>query len=227
MRHALRNFHAALSRDLAPRTRLAVALLVLPLLLSFVLPLWRISLDAPQYPQGLTVDIFPHELVGGHDGADINEINILNHYIGMRHITRSELRDLDWLPFAIGGLALLALRVAAVGNVRSLVDIAVLTSYFCAFAMGRFVYTLYRYGHELSPDAPFKVPGFTPGLFGTKQVANFTTHSFPQGGAVGLLVFAGGLAVLALVALRSRAAGPEAGAQPGAPRQVEASLASA
>lgn len=210
MKTVIRNFYETLTYPLSPRARIVIALLVIPLLLAFVFPLWRISMEAPQYPLGLSMDIYPHTVVGGHDGADIKEINILNHYIGMRPIDRAQLTDLDWLPFAIGGLALLALRCAAIGNVRSLIDLFVLTSYFCAFAMGRFVYKLYTYGHVLDPDAPVKVPGFTPALFGTKQIANFTTHSFPQLGAIGILVFALGLAFLSVAQFvrRRRAAEP-------------------
>jgi hypothetical protein len=207
MNDILRNFYEALESPLTVRARAIIALLVIPLLLSFVLPLWRISMEAPQYPNGLSMDIYPQTVVGGHDGADISEINILNHYIGMRPIDRTQLTDLDWLPFAIGGLALLALRCAAIGKVRSLVDLFVLTTYFCAFAMGRFVYKLSAYGHDLNPDAPIKVQGFTPALFGTKQIANFTTHSWPQLGSVGIFCFFAGLAAIAIAQFwrRSRA----------------------
>ena len=58
-------------------------LLALPLLLSFLFPLWRISMKAPQYPDGLYMDIWSYQLTGGNDGHDIVEINTLNHYIGM------------------------------------------------------------------------------------------------------------------------------------------------
>ncbi len=198
MNKAIRDFYEFLGRPIYPQARLALALLVIPLVLSFWQPLWKISMEAPQYPQGLSMEIYPHTIEGGHDGSDIHEINILNHYIGMRKIDRAELSDLDWLPFALGGLVLFTLRVAAIGNVRSLVDLMVLTLYFCVFAMARFVYKLYSYGHNLDPDAPVKVPGFTPALFGTKQIANFRTHSFPQLGAVFIVVFAAGIVAVVL-----------------------------
>lgn len=201
MRNAAHDFYEFLGRPIYPTARLALALLVIPLVLSFSQPLWKISMEAPQYPQGLSMEIYPHTIVGGHDGSDIHEINILNHYIGMRKIDRAELSDLDWLPFAIGGLVLITLRVAAIGNVRSLVDLAVLTLYFGGFAMARFVYKLHTYGHELDPDAPVKVPGFTPALFGTKQIANFTTRSFPQLGAVFIGLFAAGVVAVVIVHL--------------------------
>lgn len=92
---------------------------------------------APQYPKGLWLDIFSWKLVGGHEGRDLDEINILNHYIGMKRIDRyDELVDLNWLPIAYGGLALLLLRAALLGSVRTLVDMTVLSTYVCTFALG-------------------------------------------------------------------------------------------
>jgi hypothetical protein len=56
--------------------------------------------------------------------------------------------------------------------------------------MVRFVYKLYVFGHNLDPSAPVTVKPFTPAIFGAKQIANFTTHSYPQMGSilVGLFV---------------------------------------
>ena len=197
-RNALRSVYELLDEPLRGRERIVLALLVTFLLASFLLPLWRISMFAPQYPQGLTIDIYPHAVVGGQGDADIAEINILNHYIGMHKIDRAHLTDLGWLPFAIGGLVVLTWRVAAVGNMRSLIDLCVITFYVGAFAFARFVYMLYTYGHELDPAAPIKVPGFTPTLFGTKEIANFTTYSYPQLGAIGLSLFAVGAVAVAI-----------------------------
>jgi copper chaperone NosL len=155
----------------------------------------------PQYPAGLTLDIYAHRLESGNDGNDLREINILNHYIGMRKIDRADLQDLDWLPFGFGFLALLVLRVAAIGNVRTLLDLTALTMYFSAFAFGRFVYKLYSYGHQLSPDAPVKIPPFTPAILGTKEVGNFTTTAGPGTGAYLVGVFVVGLVAIALTHL--------------------------
>lgn len=192
----LTQFYEFLQRPLFARARLLLALLVVPLALSFTAPLWRIQMRAPQYPEGLAMDIYAYQLVGGHEGEDLQEINTLNHYIGMHHIDRAAMSDLDWIPFALGALLILALRVAAIGNVRSLVDLCVVTAYVSAFAFGRFAYRLYVFGHDLAPDAPVKVKPFMPVLLGSKQVANFTTESFPLLGSLYL-----GLFVLGVVAL--------------------------
>ena len=190
----LDRLYEALRAPLAPRARVALALLVLPLVGALLLPLWEISMTAPQYPDGLTLQIFAHTIRG-----DINEINTLNHYIGMAAIDRAALSDLDWLPLMLGALALFALRCAAVGTLTSALDLLVLFTYFGAFSSARFVYKLWVFGHHLDPAAPFKMEPFTPAIVGSKVIANFTTHSWPASGSLLLAVF--GTGVLAVFAL--------------------------
>lgn len=192
----LSRFFEFLDRPLFGWSRIVLAILVIPLLLAFGEPLWKISMRAPQYPDGLWMDIYMHKVEGGNNGQHIKEINTLNHYIGMHKIDRGELADLDWIPFAVGLLVVLALRCAAIGNVRALIDLAVMTGYITVFAFGRFVYKLYAFGHNLDPTAPLKIKPFTPAIFGTKQVANFTTTSTPQLGSALVGIFATGVIVL-------------------------------
>ena len=189
-------FYAYLDTPIRLSVRFALAALIVPLLLSYVTPMWRISMYAPQYPKGLYLDIFSYKLEAGNEGQHLQEINTLNHYIGMKHLDRAEMSDLDWLPFGFGALALLALRVAAIGTTRSLIDLTVVNLYVCSFAFARFIYRLYLYGHELAPDAPVKVEPFTPAIFGTKQIANFTTHSYPAIGGGMIFVYAAGVTLL-------------------------------
>lgn len=183
--------------------RWLLLVLVLPLVASYFHPMWTIRMEAPQYPDGLVVEIYSHKLEAGNEGHDIQEINTLNHYIGMRPITREELRDLDWMPFAIGALILMALRVAAIGDVRSLIDLAVANLYVAGVAFGRFVHTLYGFGHDLDPRAPVTIEPFTPAIIGSKQVANFLTHSLPAAGGWMLVAFTAGVWVILLAHLVS------------------------
>lgn len=192
----LTGFYAFLDQPLRLGSRIALALLLVPLVAHFFYPMWRISMTAPQYPQGLSVDIYSYALVGGHEGRDIFEINELNHYIGMATIDRAQLADLDWLPFAFGFLVLIGLRVAAIGNVRALVDFVTLSIYLGAFSMGRFYYKMYTLGHTLDPKAAFDVEPFTPAIFGTKQVANFLTRSYPQTGTALITVSLAGFSLV-------------------------------
>jgi hypothetical protein len=199
-------------------SRIALVLLVLPLALSFTQPLWRITLHAPQYPSGLHMDVYAYRLDGGHDGHDVEEINELNHYIGMHRIDRTSFADLDWLPFALGFMGILALRTAAIGNVRMLVDLLVITIYITAFAFTRFVYQLYTFGHNLDRHAAVTIAPFMPVVIGKKQIANFTTQSWPHWGTALMGTFATGLLLLTAWHLWAgyRAAWGTAAGSPGA-----------
>jgi hypothetical protein len=198
MRPALAKFYEFLDRPLFGWGRIALAVLVIPLILAFTAPLWKISMKAPQYPKGLSMEIYAHKLEGGHEGRDIPEINTLNHYIGMHKIDRAELSELDWIPFALLALALLTLRCAAIGNVRALVDLLVVAGFVATYSLGRFVYKLYVFGHNLDPKAPLKVEPFTPAIFGEKQIANFHTEAYPQLGSYYIAIFLVGLTAITI-----------------------------
>ncbi len=187
------SFADYLDTPLRFRSRIFLALLVVPLLFSLALPLWRISMTAPQYPKGLWLDIHAGGLDAGNRGHDLTEINTLNHYIGMAHITREELRDLDWLPFGLIGLALVTLRCAALGNVRAIIDVSMMAAYISMVAFGRFIWMLWTFGHNLDPKAPVRMDPFMPVVFGSKQIANFMTHSWPRPGSALLFTFTFGV----------------------------------
>jgi vacuolar-type H+-ATPase subunit I/STV1 len=135
---------------------------------------------APQYPEGLRLDIYSHTLVGGNGGQDVREINLLNHYIGMHDLVDESFTEFLWMPFVIGALGLLVLRAAVHGTVVALVDVTMLFVYFGAFSLWSFGYKLYTYGHELSPEAAVQVPPFMPPMFGYRQIANFEVYSYPR-----------------------------------------------
>jgi hypothetical protein len=198
VKQAIQAFQEFVGRPVFLGARPILALLALPMALAFTQPLWHIHMEAPQYPKGLDLYIHAYKVEGGNDGHDVKEINVLNHYIGMRSIDRAELADLDWIPFAFGALVILALRVAAVGDVRSLIDLVVITSYVGAFSLARFVHKLWVFGHDLDPRAPVNIDPFMPVVIGKKQVANFTTWSYPAAGTYLVALFAlGTIAVLA------------------------------
>ncbi len=176
-----------------PRALLALAAGVLALTLTQ--PLWNMTMFAPQYGNGLQLDIHTHGLEGGNKGQDLKEINLLNHYIGMRDLSNEDFTEFKWMPFAIGGLALVFLRAMVHGRMTALVDALVLFCYFGAFSLWSFGYKLYQYGHNLSPTAAVRVDPFMPPMFGYKQLANFEVYSYPAPGtyfmiATAVLLFA-------------------------------------
>ena len=193
--------------DLVPRVLLlATVLLLVPF---YVAPLWKLTMFAPQYPEGLRLEIYSYKLEGGNRGQDVREINVLNHYIGMKDLVAEDFTEFKWMPFVVGGLGLLFLRAAVLGKLGHLVDVVVMFLYFGAFSLWSFAYKLYRYGHDLAPTAPVKVDPFMPPLFGYKQLANFEVYSYPGAGSYALL----GVTALLLLALalgwrQSRRGGP-------------------
>ena len=191
--------------------RLTLVVLTGMMLALYVLPLWNLTMFAPQYPHGLQLDIFNHGFVGGHGGQDVKEINLLNHYIGMRALETTSFAEFAWLPFALGGVGLLFLRAAALGTLKEVVDALAVFIYVGAFSLWSFAGRLYSYGHELATDAAVKVPPFMPPLFGHQRIANFDVYSYPRPGAYVMLVVAASLVVVIINAWRSRP--PAAGAQ--------------
>ncbi len=176
-----------LDRRVPGRGRLLLVVAAVLLIGAIFLPLWQIHLVAPQYQEGLDLYIHSYKLEAGNEGQDLKEINNLNHYIGMAPIEEEDFAEMTFIPFLLGGFALLALRAAFFGTVKSVVDTLVLFIYFGMFSMWRFYYQLYTYAHNLDPRAPMDIDPFTPILIGWKQIANFTQYSFPREGSALLL----------------------------------------
>ena len=65
-------------------------------------------------------------------------------------------------------------------------------------SLGRFVYMLWEFGHDLSPKAPMKVEPFMPVLIGSKKIANFTTWSSPETGTFLVGAFTAGVWLITL-----------------------------
>jgi copper chaperone NosL len=165
----------------------------------FAFPLWKISLHAPQYPQGLGIDIWIHRIEGATP-HDLQNINGLNHYIGMQAIVPDSIPELRYMKFFAAGLAALAAVVALSRRRWALLTWTVLALALAGAGMYDFYKWEYAYGHNLNPDAAIKIPGmsYQPPLIGTKQLLNFTTTAYP--GIGGLLAMLGvGLGVLALL----------------------------
>jgi hypothetical protein len=174
--------------DIAPRVLLlAAAVLILP---CYVSPLYDMTMFAPQYSDGLRLHIYSYKLEGGHGGQDVKEINVLNHYIGMKDLEASDFTEFKWIPFVVGAFALLFLRTAVIGKIRYLVDVLVLYLYFGLFSLWSFAYKMYWYGHHLAPTASVKVEPFTPPLFGYKKLANFEVYSYPGPASYALVAVA-------------------------------------
>ncbi len=170
------------------RWMLAASATLLGLALFF--PLWRVSLIAPQYPEGLGMHIWAHT-VAGVNPTDLPNINGLNHYIGMKTIEPDSIPELKIMPPGIVAMCVLGLLVAWRGN-RILMRTWVVALLIAGLAgMVDFYLWEYDYGHNLDlENAPIQVPGMTyqPPLLGTKQLLNFTATSWPASGGIMAIV---------------------------------------
>lgn len=141
------------------------------------LPIWRIELDAAQYPEGLVLQIYSYKLAG-----KVDIINGLNHYIGMKTLHAKDFIEFTILPYLIGAYAIFFALVAIRKHPRLLYLLLAAFILFGIVAMVDFWLWEYNYGHNLDPNAPIKVPGmaYQPPLIGYKQLLNFGAYSIPD-----------------------------------------------
>ncbi len=192
-----RFFQGQLSRE----SRLALILAAAIMLPSIFLPVWKITLHAPQYPDGLQLVIYPHTV-----GGQLQEVNLLNHYIGMHSIEPGEFPEFRFIPFFILRFAAFGLLAALIGRM-AIAAIGYLDFVlFGAVMLYIFQLWLRNFGTNLAPDAPINLEPFVPKFLGTTQVAQFSVTSWPAVGGV-LMLIAGllGPALAALEWRRSRA----------------------
>ena len=144
-----------------------------------MLPLWEMTLMAPQYPAGLKVTAYGTRMMG-----DLTEVNSLNHYIGAMVIRPESISELVLFPYALGaiiGALLFASVVRCPPVLRVLLSLGV-----WSFPFGLLVdlqWWLYQFGHELNEEAPMRalVPhGFTPWVLGHTHIINFDTMTGVQ-----------------------------------------------
>lgn len=186
----LRLEHQFLRKPLNLTSRLLVLAAAICVGASLFFPLWHLHLVAPQYQEGLNLFIYPYKIhAGGLNGNDLNEINNLNHYIGMKPIQQADFTEMQIMPFMFGIFVLLALRAVVFGEMGNVIDLFAVASYFGLFSIGSFYYRLYSYGHDLDPKAAMTIKPFTPLIFGTQRIANFEQSSYPMAGTYLLWVF--------------------------------------
>ena len=161
---------------------------------SIFVPIWRIELDAPQYPEGLALQIFVDKL-----GGDVDIINGLNHYIGMQTLHAENFIEFTILKYIIIFFALYSLLAAAIGNKKLTYSLFWAFVSFGVIAMADFWRWEYNYGHNLDPNAAIIVPGmsYQPPLIGFKQLLNFGAFSVPDKG--GYLFILSGIFMLVVV----------------------------
>ncbi|MCK5781414.1 MAG: hypothetical protein KAH10_02415 [Flavobacteriales bacterium] len=177
--------------------RILMGLAGVLLLLMFLFPMWRITLIAPQYPDGLTMHIWVNQITGDEPGT-LENINLMNHYVGMKDIEPSMFPELEIFPIVIYIVSALAFLFAFLGRRSLYLAWTGIMSVLGVVGVYDFYTWLYNYGHELNPHAAIKVPGqaYMPPVFGYKKLLNFHVWSYPEGASF-LLAGAVALGVLA------------------------------
>ncbi len=158
-------------------TLLFVAAAVL-LISSIFLPYWRLTLNAPQYPNGLTVQAYVNRVEG-----DVSEIDGLNHYIGMRPLAEAAPFEKSISIYGIIGVALLILAAVFVHN-RWAALLALPALLFPAIFLIDLQYWLANFGTNLDPTAALSssVDPFIPPVLGEGIIAQFSTWAVPDTG---------------------------------------------
>lgn len=173
-------------------TKIFIIASSLAMIAAFFTPIWMIDLEAPQYPEGLGMQIWINKITG-----DLNTINGLNHYIGMKKIEPDSIKELTIMPFVLGFLIAMGVITGIAGK-KKILGFFVIIFLIAGIAGGVDFYMWeYDYGHDLDPTAAIIVPGmsYQPPLFGSKQLLNFVAHSYPDTGGW-IVIGAGILAVL-------------------------------
>jgi len=158
---------------------------------SSQLPLWQMTMRAPQYPKGLRLLAFGTGMTG-----DLSELNILNHYIGMPAIEAPAL-ETGLFPFGIGLLIGLCLAAPAHAWVRRA---AIATAALMPIGiLADLQWRLYEFGHALNPTAPIRLKPFTPLVIGSTHMGNFVSSAMISWGVAclagaALLLWLGGRA---------------------------------
>jgi nitrous oxidase accessory protein len=169
-----------------------VALAIVLMVVSYFVPLWHMRLLAPQYPAGLELTAYGNRMEG-----DLQEINALNHYVGVKPIEPDSVFELKLFPSALWGTVAILIASALLmrpGRKRWLV-----AALLWAFPIGLLIdlqFWLYNYGHDRDPTAPYRIPDFTTKVLGTTHVVNFTSETMVAAGfftmvAAALLVTVG------------------------------------
>jgi len=165
-------------------TRNSIIIMNILLIAVFIFPVWIIKLGAPQYPEGLEMKIMLRGIQG-----ELDIINDLNHYIGMKNIVPTEFSEFKYMQYVLALIILIGIItlvrkskiwfsiwtwLLVIGGTAGMVD---------------FYKWEYDYGHILDPHAAIKVPGmvYQPPFWGTKQLLNFTATSYPGIGGIVLI----------------------------------------
>ena len=158
----------------------------------FKFPLWNIMLGAPQYPEPLGMDIYIDGIQGMNE-FDIQNINGLNHYIGMKIIPKPEdMWEFCVFPIVIGSMVVLGFIIGLLGlfgkvSYHWFLGWLIVMTVLGALGMYDFNAWMIDYGTHLDPNAIMKLQNldgtpmsYKPPLLGHQKLLNFDAYSYPR-----------------------------------------------
>ncbi len=158
----------------------------------FFLPLWNITLEAPQYPDPIGMDIYVNRFADANPN-DIQNINIMNHYVGMQEIPE-HIPEFEIFPYFTIGMIVLGVLFGIVGRKKLYLTWCILMLVLGSIAFYDFYLWEYDYGHNLKETAAIKFTdekgeplAYQPPLIGNKLILNFKAKSWPRSGAYFML----------------------------------------
>ena len=175
------------------KSKIIMLLSAILLLGLFLFPMWNITLEAPQYPTAIGMDIHVNKM-SDMNPHDIKNINLMNHYIGMEEIPEI-IPEFSLFPKVVLGMLVLGLVFGFIGNRYLFISWCILLVGLCAAGMYDFYLWEYDYGHNLKTDAAIQFlnddgspMAYQPPLIGSKTILNFVAHSYPRLGALFLML---------------------------------------
>ncbi|HEY5691864.1 MAG TPA: hypothetical protein VIS49_10435 [Cyclobacteriaceae bacterium] len=188
------------------RSKLLMLIGALLLTGLFIWPMWNITLHAPQYPDAIGMDIHIDRFADAKPN-DIKNINIMNHYVGMKDIPES-IPEFTIFPYVAMGMILLGIVITIVGRPKLYVAWFGLMVVLGSIAMYDFYRWEYEYGHELKENAAIKFTdkkgqpmAYQPPVIGSKMILNFRAVSMPRLGAYAMFL---GMALSLLAFFQSK-----------------------
>ncbi len=200
--------------------RILTVLALVLIVAAFFSPIWWVSLKAPQYPpqtfpDGIRIHFHVNgvfngcvprshtdEVTAGEALDCVEEMDIINHYIGMEPIEKGAQIEIMAAPylFVLVGVMLLGFLVyrGPLWWVLPLSGMVIPVAFLVDYSAW-----LWWFGHNLKETGAFTVKAFMPTVFGEGKVAQFSTFSYPHYG-FGLLAAAAVILLLATLLRRKQ-----------------------
>jgi hypothetical protein len=166
------------------------------------MPVWKVSLEAPQYPKAAFPDGIPVFFNLTDWNGKVSEMNIINHYIGMDPMEAGAVFVRKMVPF-VYLLFFIMLIVYLFYKGPGWWLLGIIPAFLPWYYLVIYSKWLYWFGHNLHPWGSFRIKPFMPTVFGDGKVAQFTTHSYPT---IGFYVLLGVFVLLILSVLIRRKA---------------------